>query len=121
MDNTPLTSGMTRRRRRRGAGIGGGQGRVRKKGLERMKDSQPLPGPRVTNRANDNLEYKKFKAYANLTFANELSAQSALDWELYRRAIDLMCADLHRLDLWSLPLVKEYWRNKSPLPSALCQ
>ena len=72
------------------------------------------------SRINNGLEYKNFTAIANETYRNELWNQNALDLELYSKALELLCKDVHNFNLWEDQTIREYWKERSPIKIDLC-
>jgi len=76
----------------------------------------------ASSRINDNLEYTQFKSIAKQQYQKELELQNSLDLVLYKYSIELLCDDMHTFKLWeNYPIIRKYWKEKSPLMTDRCQ
>eukprot|EP01036_Dinobryon_divergens_P024070 gene24070-32486_t len=74
----------------------------------------------INSRANTDSQYVSFKSTANETYAKELRMQNELDLELYFKAVELLCQNVHKFQLWNYPIVRDYWRSRSPVLESPC-
>lgn len=72
-------------------------------------------------RSNSHFDYLEFKAKSSSPrIAESLALQNSHDSVLYQYAVDLLCKSLHEYDLWSVPSVRSYWKDKSVRASVNC-
>lgn len=72
------------------------------------------------SRANHGEDYQEFRSSALERFDKELREQNGLDMELYAAALARLCGELHTHELWAMPLVRQYWREKAPQQTGKC-
>ena len=85
----------------------------------RQQPPQPIVSSNnneISSRANTDSQYVSFKATVNETYAKELRLQNELDLELYFKAVELLCQYVQKFNLWNYPIVRDYWRSRSPVP-----
>ncbi len=70
-----------------------------------------------------NKEYHDFKSsvLSNPNLFSLLKQQNELDLQLYYTALEILCVNLHLSGLWSYPIVRKYWLERTTRDIKKCR
>lgn len=84
--------------------------------VSRLLDSEGPSGQRVNNQS----EYFEFSKHVRKVYKEKLLQQNQYDLMLYEHALQWMCRQLHRRQLWPHDSIQAYWKQRIPHPPPDC-